>query len=76
MLILSQDKETIVNFEQAGQIYIDSSLCAKASLCCDTGNLTTAVLGKYTDNRRCREVLLDILNAYVEKSPVYQMPDE
>lgn len=61
MIILSQDKETIVNFENVTKIIIISyAIGASIKAHFEDG---TVELGDYKDEERAKEVLKDIIKA-------------
>lgn len=91
MLIISQNKKTIVNLNAAGQIYVDNSIGhEKPCVYCDFGDGRTAVLGEYETEKRATEVLTRICEDYqysrecsargevAAKQPafVFNMPEE
>ncbi len=70
MIIVSQDKSKIVNFEQVASLYIDSwsneefatepnCFCIKAEKASD--NLICMFLGEYKTEERAKEVLEEII---------------
>ena len=73
MIILSQDKKEIVNFENVFMLYIDTwsseefatepdCWCIKAEKAQD--NLICAFLGEYKTEERAKEVLQEIVDKY------------
>lgn len=77
MLIVSQDKEKIVNFEQMASLYVDSwsneefatepnCFCIKAEKASD--NLISIFLGEYETEERAKEILEEILEKMQHKS--------
>lgn len=70
MIIISQDKSTIVNFDNVEIIWIDDNVLDKTEpmfrICADTGN-TGIALGDYETEERAAEVLEEIWKFY-EKS--------
>lgn len=69
MIIVSQDKNKIINFEQMASLYVDSwtneefatepnCFCIKAEKASD--NLICMFLGEYATEERAREVLEEI----------------
>lgn len=84
MLILSQDKETIINFENIIHVFVSAK-----SICCRMMNGTSANhLGQYKSEERAKEVLQEIIAAYknegikkidaimIDEKIVYEMPEE
>ena len=77
MLIVSQDGKTLVVLESAGQIYVDNSVgIPKPHVYCDFGDGRTAVLGKYESEKRCKEMIQEIVISYHAKLPVHMMKGE
>ena len=75
MLIVSQDRKTLVNIESAGQIYTDNSMGhEKPHIYCDFGDGRTATLGVYESENRCIEVLKGICGQYGTES-IFGMPE-
>ena len=87
MIIVSQDKEEVFNFNEIFRLYIDEwsseefatepdCWCIKAEKASD--NLICAFLGKYTTEERAKEVLEDIVNKYsiTLLAMIYKMPEE
>ena len=75
MLILSQDKLEIFNFNEIFRLYIDTwsskefatepdCWCIKAEKASD--NMICAFLGEYKTEERAKEVLQEIIEAYKE----------
>ena len=79
MLIYSQNKNIIINFANVINICIGYDGQAKEStIYCSTEELTMP-LGTYSSVERCREVLEEILDFYVDIQQVhsvYTMPEE
>lgn len=89
MIIVSQDKDLILNFENIVDIHIDNE---------DTNRKIYALgriqvqymLGEYKTEERAKEILQEIINTYkhgiirvkienckwVEENQIYEMPDE
>lgn len=63
MLILSQDKATIVNLENITQIYCAERSDLKSNIYCSF-DCNREMLGTYSSIERCKEILQDILTAY------------
>lgn len=88
MLILSQDKEKIINFDNVIQIYINTYANEYPDISCDTVELLNINLGDYKTLERAKEVLQEILERYTNWnnlmygqptgfcSPKYEMPEK
>lgn len=98
MIIVSQDKMEIFNFEEIFRLYVDNwsneefatepnCFCIKAEKSSD--NMVCAYLGEYETEERAKEVLQEIIKAYLDcneqnalaeyayvKNKVYEMPEE
>ena len=98
MIIVSQDKSEIVNFDEAFRLYADNwsdedfptepnCFCIRAEKSGD--HMTSAFLGEYATMKRAKEVLEEIIKAYLDcneqnvlaeyayvKNKVYEMPTE
>lgn len=98
MIIVSQDKMEIFNFEEIFRLYVDNwsneefatepnCFCIKAEKSSD--NMICAYLGEYETEERAKEVLQEIIKAYLDcneqnhlaefayvKNKVYEMPKE
>lgn len=98
MIILNQDKSEIVNFNEAFRLYADNwsdedfsmepnCFCIRAEKSGD--HTTSAFLGKYATMERAKEVLQEIIKAYLDcneqnhlaefayvKNKIYEMPEE
>lgn len=68
MIIISQDKRSIVNFEQVAIININRSDLREieAFFDCNEDNQNSILLGKYTTEERAKEVLQQIIKKYLE----------
>lgn len=65
MIIVSQDKDKILNFNNITQIYIGyAENNKKRSIRCETLTDTYVTLGIYETQERAREVLEEIINMY------------
>lgn len=73
MIIVSQDKMEIFNFEEIFRLYVDNwsneefatepnCFCIKAEKSSD--NMICAFLGEYKTEERAKEVLAEIINMY------------
>ena len=98
MIIVSQDKMEIFNFEEIFRLYVDNwsneevatepnCFCLKAEKSSD--NMICAFLGEYKTEERAKEILQEIINAYLDcneqnylaefayvKNKVFEMPTE
>lgn len=96
MLIISQDKMEVYNFDEIFRLYVDNwsneefatepnCFCIKAEKSSD--NMICAFLGEYKTEERAKEVLQEIIKAYLDcnehsvlaeyayvKNKVYEMP--
>lgn len=78
MLILSQDRQRVVNFKDITELYV-SYIDDDSTIYCDTNNDNEITLGFYKDKERCKEILEEILDFYVDIQQVhsvYTMPEE
>ncbi|MCI8621349.1 MAG: hypothetical protein HFJ50_06475 [Clostridia bacterium] len=84
MLIVSQDKRSIVNLEQVAIININRSDLREieAFFDCNEDNQNSILLGKYATEERAKEVLQEIINCYLGEAMVecsgyicYEMPE-
>lgn len=66
MIIVSQDKRSIVNFEQVAIINTNRSDLREieAFFNCNEDNQNSILLGKYVTEERAKEVLEEIIFAY------------
>lgn len=71
MLIVSQNKEEIVNSECVDSIFITCKDIAASSVAAD-GDVW--VLGTYETHQRVSQVMQEIWSAYANGQKVYQMP--
>ena len=90
MLILSQDKEKIINFDNVIQIYINTYANEYPDISCDTVELLNINLGDYKTLERAKEVLQEIIKEYrdyrtaecdgytnvLQETAVYEMPEK
>lgn len=90
MIIVSQDKEEIINFDSMTRVYItfdedDDYVCIRT----ETVDSSYEDLGYYKTESRAKEVLQEIIKAYLDcneqnvlaeyayvKNKVYEMPKE
>ena len=88
MLILSQDKDKILNFNNIIQVYVNKYANKYPDISCDTLNELNINLGDYKTEERAKEVLQEIIKAYkesvivkidnlqTENKVVYEMPEK
>lgn len=98
MIIVSQDKMEVYNFDEIFRLYVDNwsneefatepnCFCIKAEKSSD--NMICAFLGEYKTEERAKEVLQEIIEAYLDcndqnylaefayvKNEVFEMPTE
>ena len=67
MIIVSQDKEVIVNFNnvQAINVHMQNKKQVAAWFSCNENNRNNVLLGEYATEERAKEVLQEIIRAYV-----------
>lgn len=73
MIILSQDKRTIINFYNIAHIFIiedDKTIGYGNMIGC------SEELGKYETEKRAKEVLREIVNTYMCECKTYIMPED
>ncbi len=80
MIIINQDKDKVVNFDNVGIIWIDDNVLDKTEpmfrICADTGN-TDVALGDYKTEERAAEVLEEIVKVINDEFIIgYYMPKE
>lgn len=80
MIIVSQDRAVLINFDNIESISIGDPLEDNEGLfniLCDTTNVQYKI-GKYKTEERAEEVLQKIINAYkgYNDNKVYEMPEE
>ena len=77
MIIVSQDKTKIVNFDNLIQIYITQDEEEKAYFIrFETVDSLYEDLGEYDTEERAEEVLRDIAHWYEIEAKVYNMPED
>lgn len=82
MLIYSQDKNKIINLDNVINIYIDNDPnSTEYTISCRYCRPNTYIedLGTYSSIKRCKEVLNEIIDFYVDIQQihsVYEMPEE
>ena len=86
MIIVSQDKEEIVNFDKVESIWIDSDEEGRFTI--EATADTNSTLGYYKTKERAKEVLQEIIEIYREEiihgssgyfsstKTVYDMPED
>lgn len=72
MIIVSQDKETIMNFERINFIRIEDMYQIVANYADDYYEH----LGSYDTEKRAKEILEEIVNTYVRECKTYNMPED
>ena len=81
MIIVSQDKMEVYNFDEIFRLYVDNwsneefatepnCFCIKAEKSSD--NMICAFLGEYKTEERAKEVLQEIIKAYKETNYEYE----
>lgn len=78
MIILSQDKKILMNFDNLTQIYITQDEEEDEDeyfVRCETVGTLYETLGMYKTEERAKEVLNDILECY-ENLKYYTMPEK
>ncbi len=87
MIIVSQDKETIVNFNN---ISIITQVDGRIGVTSDATNFTVSAIGAYKTEERAKEVLQKLIQSYreyrtaeidgyinvLEETAVFEMPKE
>lgn len=91
MIIVSQDMDKIVNFDNLVQVYITQDEEEKANFIrCETIDSLYDDLGKYKTEERAKEVLQEIIKSYrdyrtaecdgytnvLQKTAVFEMPED
>lgn len=71
MIIVSQDKSEIINFDKVQDIYVSGRYI---SLNFELNN--NEVVGTYETEERAKEILADIYSKINEGKTVYKMPKE
>lgn len=89
MLIVSQDKKSVVSLEQIGQMYCDSSYDKFTRIYTDFADGRTCELGLYCDEGEAEKAIKEVVDAFegvkkaeflgceneTYKSHVFYMPD-
>lgn len=70
MLIMSQDKRLIMNFDNADDMDLD------ANSDYTTIDIDNCEMGKYKSEERCKEILIDIMKKADVGERVFYMPEE
>ena len=79
MIILSQDKNSIINFHNILNIFIsDSQILNKPKYSINYINLNgiSKILGYYETETRARDILEDISESYCLGENIYSIPEE
>ena len=77
MIIVSQDKTKIVNFDNLTQIYITQDEEKTATFIrYETVDSSYDDLGVYKTEERAKEVLMDIYSKIVDGKKNYRMPED
>lgn len=77
MIIVSQDKDNIINFDNLTQVYITQDEEEKAYFIrFETVDSLYEDLGEYDTEERAEEILRDIVHWYEIEAKVYRMPEE
>lgn len=74
MIIVSQDKDFIANFNNINTIGLDKTNGQYYINCTYTDGDST--LGIYKTEKRAKEVFQEIINTYVRESKTYIMPED
>jgi hypothetical protein len=76
MIIVSQNKDNIINFDNLTQVYITQDEEEKAYFIrFETVDSLYEDLGEYDTEERAEEVLRDIVHWYEIDAKVYRMPE-
>lgn len=77
MIIVSQNKDNIINFDNLTQVYITQDEEEKAYFIrFETVDSLYEDLGEYKTEERAEEILRDIAHWYEIDAKVYRMPEE
>lgn len=77
MIIVSQDKTKIVNFDNLTQIYLtQDEEETETFIRCETVDSLYDDLGVYKTEERAKEVLMDIYSKIVDGKKNYRMPED
>ena len=74
MIIVSQDEMELVNFNAIESIWICPNEEGRFTI--EATADTNATLGYYKTEERAKEILKDIIQGYVNKCIIYEMPKE
>lgn len=72
MIIVSQNKEVIINFKNINDIHTNNTETNREIYA--TANFTQYKLGGYKTEERAKEVLQEIVKTFTNK--VYEMPED
>lgn len=73
MIIMSQDKTRIYNFERVSEIVVSGTeICISDSLRQEEG----LVIATYKTEERAKEIIYDISQKYINECKKYVMPEE
>ena len=79
MVIISQNKNRVINFDNVLEIWIGSNILDKTepvfTINVETDG-TVIEIGNYATEERAREILQEITNLYQEFFAIYDMPKE
>lgn len=88
MIIVSQDKDNVINYDNVKSLWIDDNVLDKTNTTFYI-NADDDFLGEYETEERAKEVLQEIINAYLDcnvqnasakyayvKNKVFEMPEE
>lgn len=73
MIIVSQDREDIINFDNVKMINREEN---KISVDSNFGRGDFYCIAKYETEERAKEVLQEIVNTYVRECKTYIMPED
>lgn len=77
MIIVSQNKDNIINFDNLTQVYITQDEEEKAYFIrFETVDSLYEDLGEYDTEERAEEVLRDVVHWYEIDAKVYNMPED
>ncbi|MGN1269372.1 MAG: hypothetical protein ACI4UU_00660 [Clostridia bacterium] len=78
MIIVSQDKTSLVNYDNISciEIYPPSDDTQNYEINAEKVNGELIELGIYETEERVKEVLQEITNTYVRECKTYQMPED
>ena len=79
MIIVSQDKDTIINFKNIEILGIGNPLEddeGKFKILANTTIDNQYVIAKYKTEERAKEIIMDIYSKLVDEKKNYKMPEE